>query len=78
MPYTVELNRMMGNQFSMGLFHTRSVMEGQLQRMSDGLEQKIEKDFRQTGVKLAFHFNNTRILTATVGSHSPSIVTFLK
>ncbi|MEO1263067.1 MAG: hypothetical protein AAFZ15_29935 [Bacteroidota bacterium] len=57
MPHTVELNRMMGDKFSMGLFYSRSVVESQLQPQQDGVEQQIEKDFRQTGLKFAFHFN---------------------
>ena len=56
MPYTVELNRMMRPKFSLGLFYVRSVMESQ-PKINNGIaEQIIEKDFRQTGLKLAFHF----------------------
>ena len=57
LPYTVEVKRMMGDHFSLGLFHTRSVVEGQLKVYQDGVARRLEKDFRQTGLKMAFHFN---------------------
>jgi hypothetical protein len=55
MPVSIEVNRMLGDHFSLGLFHGRSVAESRPIVIPDGVSQRVTNHTSQTALKAAFH-----------------------
>ncbi len=55
LPVSIEVNRMLGDRFSLGLSHGRSVAESRPIIISDGVSQRVTNHTNQTALKAAFH-----------------------
>ncbi len=55
LPVSIEVNRMLGDHFSLGFFHGRSVAESRPIIISDGVSQRVTNRTSQTALKAAFH-----------------------
>ncbi len=55
MPFNIEANRMLGENFSLGVSYGLSVMEGQTKTLVNEREQQLKKELHQISLKPLFH-----------------------
>lgn len=55
LPLSLELNRMMSDHFSIGIYHSQFIAESRPIIVSDGVSQRVTNHTMQTAVKGAFH-----------------------
>lgn len=58
LPVSIEVNHMLGNRFSLGLFHGQSIAESRPIVSVDGVQQRVTNHTSRTALKAAWHINS--------------------